>query len=284
MRIKYSLIDKLKNLTSTEMDLFLYIAKYQRLNGFVAGVHNQNVCKATGMCKQSFYTAMRGLERKEIVKISRTSDIDYDFLILGNDFTGDDAFKAGCEGYIDLSRSIFHKKQFKQLKAKEKWLLLYFLHCTHDNSSSYRIGTGNFYKKFCTLLGVTKRMVRSYLHSLRAFFSVGIVKGIYYITFKKSVFNQKQGEQEKQEHEFFASDLLRRNKIRKYNQEALAETAKLIKQYRGIAHDSGYNIFDVLEKAVRESIPDESKPKDRKLSYKYVHKLVRKTLGLMLKA
>lgn len=280
MRIKYSLIDKLKNLTSTEMDLFLYIAKYQRLNGFVAGVHNQNVCKATGMCKQSFYTAMRGLERKEIVKINRTSDIDYDFLILGNDFTGDDAFKAGCEGYIDLSRSIFHKKQFKQLKAKEKWLLLYFLHCTHDNSSSYRIGTGNFYKKFCTLLGVTKRMVRSYLHSLRAFFSVGIVKGIYYITFKKSVFNQKQGEQEKQEHEFFASALLRRNKIRKYNQEALAETAKLIKQYRGIAHDSGYNIFDVLEKAVRESIPDESKPKDRKLSYKYVHKLVRKTLAL----
>ena len=280
MRIKYSLIDKLKNLTSTEMDLFLYIAKYQRLNGFVAGVHNQNVCKATGMCKQSFYTAMRGLERKEIVKISRTSDIDYDFLILGNDFTGDDAFKAGCEGYIDLSRSIFHKKQFKQLKAKEKWLLLYFLHCTHDNSSSYRIGTGNFYKKFCTLLGVTKRMVRSYLHSLHAFFSVGIVKGIYYITFKKSVFNQKQGEQEKQEHEFFASALLRRNKIRKYNQEALAETAKLIKQYRGIAHDSGYNIFDVLEKAVRESIPDESKPKDRKLSYKYVHKLVRKTLAL----
>lgn len=258
----------------------MYIAKYQRLNGFVAGVHNQNVCKATGMCKQSFYTAMRGLERKEIVKISRTSDIDYDFLILGNDFTGDDAFKAGCEGYIDLSRSIFHKKQFKQLKAKEKWLLLYFLHCTHDNSSSYRIGTGNFYKKFCTLLGVTKRMVRSYLHSLRAFFSVGIVKGIYYITFKKSVFNQKQGEQEKQEHEFFASALLRRNKIRKYNQEALAETAKLIKQYRGIAHDSGYNIFDVLEKAVRESIPDESKPKDRKLSYKYVHKLVRKTLAL----
>lgn len=280
MRIKYSLIDKLKTLTSTEMDLFLYIAKYQRLNGFVAGVHNQNVCKATGMCKQSFYTAMRGLERKEIVKISRTSDIDYDFLILGNDFTGDDAFKAGCEGYIDLSRSIFHKKQFKQLKAKEKWLLLYFLHCTHDNSSSYRIGTGNFYKKFCTLLGVTKRMVRSYLHSLRAFFSVGIVKGIYYITYKRSVFNQKQGEQEKQEHEFFASALLRRNKIRKYNQEALAETAKLIKQYRGIAHDSGYNIFDVLEKAVREIIPDESKPKDRKLSYKYVHKLVRKTLAL----
>lgn len=85
-------------------------------------------------------------------------------------------------------------------------------------------------------------MVRSYLHSLRAFFSVGIVKGIYYITYKRSVFNQKQGEQEKQEHEFFASAIVRRNKIRKYDQVELSETAKLIKQYRGIAHDAGYNI------------------------------------------
>ncbi len=88
MRIKYSLIDKLKNLTSTEMDLFLYIAKYQRFNGIVVGVHNQDVCRATGMFKQSFYTAMHGLERKGIVKISRTSDIDYDFLILGNEKNG----------------------------------------------------------------------------------------------------------------------------------------------------------------------------------------------------
>ena len=130
------------------------------------------------------------------------------------------------------------------------------------------------------MLGVTKRMVRSYLHSLRAFFSVGIVKGIYYITYKRSVFNQKQGEQEKQEHEFFAKALVRRYKIGKYEEKELTETAKLIKQYRGIAHDSGYNIFDILEKAVRESIPDESKPKDRKLSYKYIHKLVRNKLAL----
>lgn len=104
-------------------------------------------------------------------------------------------------------------------------------------------------------------MVRSYLHSLRAFFSVGIVKGIYYITYKRSVFNQKQGEQEKQEHEFFASAIVRRNKIRKYDQEELSETAKLIKQYRGIAHDAGYSIFSILEKAVRDSIPEKKKPR-----------------------
>lgn len=54
MRIKYSLIEKLKNLTSTEMDLFLYVAKYQRLNGFVAGVHNQDVCRATECASSPF--------------------------------------------------------------------------------------------------------------------------------------------------------------------------------------------------------------------------------------
>ena len=85
---------------------------------------------------------------------------------------------------------------------------------------------------------------------------------------------------EKQEHEFYTAALTRRCKIRKYEQRELTETAQLIKQYRGIAHDFGYNIFDVLEKAMIESIPEDSKPKERKLRYKYIHKLVRKILSL----
>ena len=44
MRIKYSLINKLNTLKSTEFTLFLYLAKYQQLNGLVQGVHNQTVC------------------------------------------------------------------------------------------------------------------------------------------------------------------------------------------------------------------------------------------------
>lgn len=281
MRIKYKLIPKLKDLTSVEIDFFLYIAKYQQKSGWVRGVHNQDVCKHTGMCKQSFYTAMRGLEKKGIVRVEKNSDIDYDIFILNNDFTKDGSLTKGCEGFISLDREVFHKKQFKELKAKEKWMLLYFMHCTHENTGSYRIGTANFYKKFCELLGVTKRMIRSYLHNLRYFFSVGIVKGIYYITYKRSIFHPKENiGQEKQEHEFFTAALLRRYKIRKYSTYAFEETAKLIKQYRGIAADSGYNIFSLLEEAIGKSILKDKRPKDRKLSYKYIHKLVRKALYL----
>lgn len=281
MRIKYRLLPRLKNLTTVEMDFFLYIAKYQRRNGLVCGVHNQEVCRCTGMCKQSFYTAMRGLQQKGIIRVWKNSDIDYDILILDNDFSDPSSFEKGCEGYIDLHRKVFHKKRFKNLKAKEKWMLLYFLHCTHDNSSSYRIRTENFYKKFCELLGVTKRMVRSYLHSLRYFFSVGIVKGLYYITYKRSIFSEKQKTgQEQQEHEFFTAALLRRCKIKNATKREREETAKLIKQYRETADRIGCNIFEVLEQAVRNSIPDGVRPKDRKLHYKYIHKLVRKTLFL----
>lgn len=281
MRIKYSLISKLKDLTSVEMDFFLYIAKYQQKSGWVRGVHNQDVCRNTGMCKQSFYTAMRGLEEKGIVRVEKNSEIDYDILILNNDFTKKGALEKGCEGFISLDREVFHRKQFKGLKAKEKWMLLYFMHCTHENTGSYRIGTANFYKKFCELLGVTKRMIRSYLHNLRHFFSVGIVKGIYYITYKRSIFHPKENiGQEKQEHEFFTAALLRRCKIRNYTTYAFEEVAKLIKQYRYIAADSGKNIFALLEKAVEKSIPEGKRPKDRTLSYKYVHKLIRESLYL----
>lgn len=281
MRIKYKLIPKLKDLTSVEMDFFLYIAKYQRKNGMVCGVHNQDVCKNTGMCKQSFYTAMRGLEKKGIIQVWKNSDIDYDILIVDNDFTKEGSFDKGCEGFISLDREVFHKKLFKELKAKEKWMMLYFMHCTHENSGSYRIGTANFYKKFCELLGVTKRMIRSYLHNLRHFFSVGIVKGIYYITYKRNIFNPKEEiGQEKQEHEFFTAAVLRRFKIRNYSTYAFEETAKLIKQYRGIAADFGYNIFSLLEEAIGKSISEEKRVKDRKLSYKYIHKLIREVLYL----
>lgn len=280
MRIKYSLINKLNTLKSTEFTLFLYLAKYQQLNGLVQGVHNQMVCQETGMCKQSFYNALRGLEKKNIISVTKASDIDYNVLIIGNDFTAEEAFDKGCEGYINLHRAIFHKKQFKQLGAKEKWLVLYFLHCTHENRGSYRIGTHKFYEKFCAILKVTKRMVREYLHKLRSFFSIGIKNGLYYITYKRSVFEPMQDEGvEKQEHEHFIRAMIRRCKIKKADERGVRDVAQLIKQYRNIAKDLGYNIFGVLQQCISSSI-ECARPKDREINARYIHKLVRQKLAL----
>lgn len=278
MRIKYCLLDRIKNLTSTEMDFLLYIARKQDRSGRVFGVHNQDVCKHTGMCKQSFYTSMRGLERKGVISITRSSEIDYDIRIRDNEFPEQESFK---EGYINLQRSVFHKKQFKKLKAREKWLLMYFLHITHENSSSYRIGTKTFYKKFMELLGVTKRVIRSYLHHMRSFFSVGIVKGNYYITYRHSVFSPTDPVgTEQAEHENFVSAVARRNKIRKICRKDLEETAELIKQYRQTAKMLGYDIFEVLRVCIGTVAQEKEHPKDRTLNFKYIHKLVRKAMSL----
>lgn len=278
MRIKNSLLGRIKNLTSTEMDFFLYIARKQDLRGCVVGVHNQDVCRNTGMCKQSFYNAMRGLQRKGVVRVWKASDIDYDITILDNDFSYDGAFK---EGYINLQRSVFRQARFKKLKAKEKWMLMYFLHITHENSGSYCIGSRRFYNEFHAALGVTKRVIRSYLHKLRSFFSVGLVKGKYYITYLHSVFHPKDPVgTERSEHENFVEAVSRRNHIRKMDYQKLQDTAGLVKQYRQIARDRGYDIFEILRICIETSAGEKEHPKDRELNPKYLNKLVRRALAL----
>lgn len=278
MRIKYHLLDKMSNLTRAEMDFLLYIAKKQNLRGFVPGVHNQDVVRNTGMCKQSFYTAMRGLERKGLIRIFRATDIDYDITILDNDFSYEGAFQ---EGYVNIQRKVFHTKKFQSLKAREKFMLMYFLKITHENSSSYRIGTRMFYEKFTSVFQVTERVVRYYLHALREFFSVGINNGIYYITYKHSVFQAVAGiGTETLEHENFIKVCCRRNKIRNVSDGQIGDTAGLIKQYRKEAERQKHSIYEILRIAIRQAALEKRQPKDRILNPKHIHMLTRNMLHI----
>lgn len=278
MRIKYCLLEKMANLTRSEMDLLLYIATKQDLSGFVPGVHNQDVVRNTGMSKQSFYTSMRGLEKKGLIRIFRATNFDYDITILDNDFSYEGAFH---EGYVNLQRKVFHTKKFRSLKAREKFMLMYFLKITHENSSSYRIGTQMFYDKFASVLRVTKRVVRYYLHALRDFFSVGIKNGIYYITYKHSVFQAViDTGTEAMEHENFIQVCCRRNKIRRASSKQIQDTARLIKQYRKEAESQRYSIYEVLKLAIQQAAREKERPKDRILNPKYIHMLTRNMLAL----
>lgn len=271
MRIKYSMLPKLQNLTNREMDFLLYIARYQDLAGNVPGVHNKDVCKHTGMCKQSFYTVMRSLEEKKIIKSVKRSEIDYDILILDNDFSYTGAFQ---EGYVNLHRQIFHQKQFKTLKSNEKYLLMELLKRTHENSSSFQIRTKKLYEVFTKLLGVTERVIRYYLRSLRKFFSIGIKKGKYYITYLHSVFQTKEKKGvEEQEFEYFVKVQCRRRKI-KYTETELGLTAALLKQYRPEVIRQGGDI-NYLKQILARCIQMSGV---RLLNGKYIHKLVRSAL------
>lgn len=279
MRIKYKLLDKMKNLKSTEMTFLLYIARYQNLKGEVIGVHHKDVCNGTGMCKQSFYTAMRSLVKKNVIRVVKRSSIDWDITILDNDFSYEGAFK---EGYINLQRKVFHQKRFNQMKAHEKYMLMYFLKCTHKGRGAYKIGTKKFYKKFKEELHVSFRVIRSYLHKMRHFFSIGIVRGIYYITYRSSIFEELSDKGvEDTELEAFVEAWCRRVKIKSPTPEQIHDTAYLYKQYRDTYQEMGLDVFhlyEILGQAMRITAEQEKIPKYRKLNSAFVHKEVRKLI------
>lgn len=279
MKIKYSLLPKWleANLTNREAEFLLYVARFQDDKGNIYGLFYSDVCQAVGMCKQTFYSTLRALQRKGIITYTHNRlTHDFDIQILNNDFSYPDSYK---EGYINVSRKVFRLTRFCKLKAKEKLLLLQFMKITHSNQGSYQIGTAKFYSKYTELLGVTKRVLRGYLHSLRSFFSIGIKDGKYYINYLVSVFRETDAVS--QVDQFFGHAVnvsCRRHKITDAAEKDVKETITLIKQYRQDAADLvGRSILAVIDECIKISV---SNKKIKTLNSKYLHKLVREKLGL----
>lgn len=279
MKIKYSLLPKWleANLTNREAEFLMYVARFQNDRGYIYGLFYSDVCKAVGMCKQTFYDTLKSLQRKGIITYTHdTFTHDFDVQILNNDFSYPESYK---EGYINVSRKVFRSTRFCMLKAKEKLLLLQFMKITHSNQGSYQIGTAKFYAKYMGLLGVTKRVLRGYLHSLRSFFTIGIKDGKYYINYLVSVFRETDVVSEVDQ--FFGHAVnvsCRRSKIKDATEENVKETITLIKQYRQDAMDlAGRSILILIDECIRMSVQDK---KRKILNSKYVHKLIREKLGL----
>lgn len=166
--------------------------------------------------------------------------------------------------------------RFRALKAHEKFLLLDFLKITHENSSSYQVGTKHFFEKYTGLLGVTSRVIRGYLQRLRKFFSVGIKNRKYFITYMHSAFGERFPRSE--ELQFFAHCIrreCRRSKI-SYDEKSVQDTAGLISQYRALKNDT-QGMRELLYASILKSEQKKHK-KERTLDARYVHKCVKQAL------
>lgn len=281
MKIKYANIQKLNKLSAREMDLYFYLVKHMdQSTGRVEGVYYRDVIKHTGMCKQSFYNALKGLEDKGTIAVQKLSEIDYDVRILDNDFP-DEA--ARSKGYVKLNRKAFHSREFNALKAHEKYMLLEFLKGTHENKRSIKIGMEELYEKFKRLLRVSMRVIRGYLHSLKKFFYIGIKDGMYYITYRADLFkSMPRGGRNLTEAEQNWGHLVEkecwRNRIL-YDETSLRDTMGLVRQYRQYGTGKEKDMLRLLMQSIRTSIEDVEQKK-RRLQAKYIHNLVRKGLGL----
>lgn len=271
MKIKYSIISKLNTLTDKEMDLFFFIVRRENQStGTAEGIHYREVVQVTGMSKASFYNAISGLEKKQIVKVSRSSTVDYDVRVLDNEFPTTSDYRA----YVNLNREAFRSKAFQKLKAHEKYMLLEFLKGTHQNGHSLREGVGHLYEKFMRILNVKWRTIQGYLFHLKQFFTICKKKGMFYITYRHSVF--KKIEHEKSEEKMFIEHQVRKECRRchaSYTEHDIEKTAEIVPQYRQIV---GGNIpmLDILMCGIRKSVEEISYQK-RKLSGAWVHKIVK---------
>lgn len=280
MKIKYSLLSKMlesqshNRLTNKEISFFMEIAQYQDDCGRIEGIYYRNICKDVQMCKQTFYSTLRSLKKKGFITYEREiSGSDYNIQILDNDFSYPESYR---EGYINVSRKVFHTRPFRQLKGQEKLLLLQFMKITHSSSSSYQIGTDKFYNKYMQLMGVTKRVLRGYLHSLKKFFAIGVKEGKYFISYLRSVFHERT---ERSETDTYMGHMVgvscRRAKIKRLSRETQKDLISLLKQYRQEAREQGKDIFKIIEKCIRFSVQQGA----QELNGKYIHRLVRSALG-----
>lgn len=256
MHIQYKILDSLSNLTNRELDFFLYIARYQDASGTVLGVYYKDVCKAVEMCKQTFYNTLESLQEKEIITYVRKTENDYDITICNN--AGyDPKIRAG---YINLNCALFQEKKFKQLRAKEKLMLLDFIKITYSNRGVFVIGVEVFYAKYKKLLGISKRVIQYYLHALRKYFTIRILKGKYYIAYQASKFLKLNKSALRQRREYLAQVVCRRGGLRRATRSNIADVADMLQQGEPVARKHGINILQVLRLCIEKSLQEQILP------------------------
>ena len=273
-KIKLTVLENLikKKVTSKELDFILQISQYQNEAGEIRGVYYRDFSDC--MSIQSFYDVKASLKEKGIIEVKKNSDIDYDITILGNDFTDKD-FSVG---YISTSHAIFKNQKFKGLKANEKLLVMDLMKITYSNKGSWKIGAHEFFKRYKELFGVTLRVIRSYMHSIKQFFHVSLCKFKYLIIPKTDIYQRESGEKSGNQiyAESIVKTLCRRAKIKEYGKNDLKDTATLIWQYQKRFQSLSMDIVDALAVALNKSLSiinvDPSEKGQHKLNPRLIHK------------
>lgn len=270
MKIKYSLVCQLckSKLTNKELTFFLFIARFQDKYGQIIGIYYKDIMEKCDMSLRTFYLVLKSLEKKGLIAFKRTKN-DYDIKILNNDFSYEESY---YEGYIDLNKNIFYSKKFNNLRVNEKLLLLILMRNVDVNKGQYIIGRKNFYDKYTKKLGVTKKVLRSYLHTLKGIFSIKSKASNFYIKVPDTILVPK-GSATNMYREHIIQVGCRRNCIDVRSTREMQDTNTVIMQYRIKAEKLGLNIFEIFSSCI-------AKCKNSVLNSKYINMLIQEALGL----
>lgn len=284
-KIKNSILDRMIacRLNNKEIDFLLYVSRFQDQYGKVCGVYYKDVCRKMDMSCQEFYNVKESLEKKNFIRCEKSNWADHDITIIGN-------FEEEClkEGYISTNHNIFYQKEFWNLKAGAKLLAMYLMKVTYAGRGYFKISTRKFYDKkegYSGKFGVTARVLRGYLMSLKGlFFSIGIKDGLYYIEPLKCIYRKMHEKSEQKRYEeHHVESICRRVKIKEAAADALRDVETLFHQYRQRTESAGCSIMKLMEKAVRRSLEvinsnSDGKIKKRELRASLVHKMLKEEI------
>lgn len=253
-------------LTKSEMDIFNVITRYQEDNGLVRGAYYKGVCDEASCSYPTFYSAIRGLEKKGIVElVHNKNEGDWDILILNNDFTGkEEDYK---KGYLNMNHDIFFSKDFIRMTAIEKLLLMDLMRKCQKNSvngGKYHVSLVTFYDTYTKQFKaygkkgkLSKRVLQNCMKTLRKFFNIGIHDKKYWISPKDILFKQEEVENSRTEEgnlkKHLSKVIGRREKL-DYTTEEMQDTINLLNTFRERFEESKVNPVESLFSAVRMSL------------------------------
>lgn len=277
MKWKYSLLDTLLPLTSSQIDVLIsLVRRSDEKTGYVRGIFYLDVVKDTGSCIQTFYNSLRALKEHGIIEVGRETKVDYDVHICGNEYLKQDHQQYSEERYVNFNDDVFYMKAFKNLKAHEKYLFLYFYQFTFrtDEGKTMIREKKLFYQDMTKKLQVTPAVLRKYLHQLKLFYSIGTVKGNLLITRKKIL--RKKSQKGKTEEQWMLEQYVISQCHRlhiKYDKKAVKGLLTLLKSKRNHFIRNGTMVavgkmLSCIEKSVQGY-----RPKDRELNGGFVNKL-----------
>lgn len=234
----------------------------------------------THMSCQTFYNVKESLEEKGFIRSVKTDRIDHDIIILDN--RSEDCI---ANGYINTNHHIFFCEEFYRLKAGAKLLAMQLMKITYAGKGYFEIGVRKFYDKkngYPARFGVSQRVMRSWLMSLKLFFSMGIKDGKYFIEPKKIIYRNTDEIKEAERLRMHETDVvLRRNRIKEVDKKEKEGLQDLLRQYEPAAKEIGKSIVDFTCRAIRRSLEllNEGQKKIRKIiNIKLIHKLLREEL------
>lgn len=284
--INYSVLERIPLLTTMESNVFTFLVRYQDEDGLVIGVHYKDVMDEVGFkSRQTFYNALHSLREKGLISYAQNAKGDYDVTVLDNEgYT-----KQEQHDYVNMNRNIFYDNAYYKMKSGEKYLLMSLMRATAKQRGRYVRSVKGFLDDMMEKLKVTRRVVFSYLHTLKKYFSIKIDHGLFIISYISGEWskdlNWRVGfgkctlsSQSEQKNWYIAHTELRRHKVKDCKKEDEAEVGRMFfTQYRKDIEKQGYpNPPDFLRTFLNSFLFEYPE----RFNIKFLHKKLRMALDL----